>query len=195
MHLVTFGGLAFAAAPGKVMVPRPASEQVVAAAAEILRDRRSPRVVDVGTGSGAIALGLAAEIPHARIFATDTNPAAVALAGTNAARLGLDGRVTVLHGDLLEPVPGTVDLIAANLPYLPAAAAVGHPELAGEPPEAVFAPGDGLGPYRRLLAASRERLAPDGALVIQFRRRALAAGRDELDALAARVPGFFAAAA
>src|SRR5919108_1685701 len=171
MHLVTFGGLAFAAAPGKVMVPRRASGQVGGGPAESLRARRSPRVVDVGTGSGAIALGLAAEIPHARIFATDTNPAAVALAGTNAARLGLDGRVTVLHGDLLEPVPGTVDLIAANLPYLPAAAAVGHPELAGEPPEAVFAPGDGLGPYRRLLAASRERLGPRRRPLLLLRRR------------------------
>jgi release factor glutamine methyltransferase len=109
----------------------------------------------------------------------------VLLARANVARLRLADRVTVLHGNLLDPVPGALDLIVANLPYLPRAEASRHPELAGEPPEAVFAGGDALDAYRALVAASWERLTADGALVIQLRRRVLAARRDELDALAA----------
>jgi precorrin-6B methylase 2 len=184
MELVTFCGLGLLTAVGRVMVPRPASEGVAAAAIALAGDR-PVRVVDVGTGSGAIALAVAAALPQAEVFATDTSPAAVALARANARRLGLAGRVTVLRGDLLEPVPGAVDLILANLPYLPAAEARRRPELGGEPSDAVFAAGDGLGPYRRLVAASRGRLTSDGALVLQLHRRVLATRRDELDGLAA----------
>jgi methylase of polypeptide subunit release factors len=116
----------------------------------------------------------------------DTSAAAIWLARLNAARLGVAGRVHILHGDLLEPVPGELDLVLANLPYLPEAEAV-DPDLAGEPPEAVVAPGDGLGPYRRLLAQCETRLAPGGIVVIQFRRRVLEADRDGLDLLRERL--------
>jgi release factor glutamine methyltransferase len=91
--------------------------------------------------------------------------------------------VVVLEGDLLDPVPGRVDLVVANLPYLPARERWSHPDLAHEPPDAVFADGDGLDPYRRLLDASADRLAPQGTLVVQFRRRVLVAGRGTLDVL------------
>jgi release factor glutamine methyltransferase len=182
--VVTFYGLDLIGAAGRVMTPRPASERVVDAAVAITGDRPA-RVADVGTGSGAIAVALAAALPRAELFATDTSAAAVLLARMNVARLGLADRVTVLHGSLLEPVPGALDLIVANLPYLPLAEASRHPELAGEPPEALFAGGDGLDAYRALVAASRERLTGDGALVMQLRRRVFAARRDQLDALAA----------
>lgn len=86
---------------------------------------------------------------------------------------------------MLEPVPGPIELIVGNLPYLPASAAASHPELAAEPGAAVFADGDGLGPYRRLIDAGAERLTANGALVIQLHRHVLAAGRDELAALRA----------
>jgi release factor glutamine methyltransferase len=95
--------------------------------------------------------------------------------------------VVVLEGDLLDPVPGRVDLVVANLPYLPVRERWSHPDLAGEPVDAVFADGDGLDPYRRLLDASVDRLAPGGALVVQFRRRVLVAGRDTLDGLRPRL--------
>jgi methylase of polypeptide subunit release factors len=95
--------------------------------------------------------------------------------------------VVIRQGDLLHPIPGDFDLIAANLPYLAASAADAHPDLAAEPRGAVFADGDGLDPYRRLLAAARTRLRPDGLLVIQLHRQVLAAVRDELDRLAAGV--------
>jgi methylase of polypeptide subunit release factors len=114
------------------------------------------------------------------VFATDTSAEAVLLARANVARLGLADRVTVLHGDLLDPVPGPLDLIAANLPYLPLEEADSHPDLDGEPLEAVFAPGDGLDAYRALVAEGWERLNADGVLVIQLRRRVLTARRDEL---------------
>ncbi len=184
MELISFHGLGLVAAAGHVMTPRPSSERLVDAAVAIAGDRRV-RIADVGTGSGAIAAALAAALPRAEVVATDTSADAVLLARANVARLGLADRVTVLHANLLDPVPGPLDLVVANLPYLPLAEACLHPDLAGEPPEAVFAEGDGLDPYRELVDASRDRLSPDGALAIQLRRAILTARRDELDALAA----------
>jgi release factor glutamine methyltransferase len=181
-----FYGLALATLPGFVMTPRVTSEQLVDTALDHLGE--CPAVVaDVGTGSGAIAIAIAKAAPAARVWATDTSPYAVALARANVRRHRLGDRVTVRHGELLQPVPGQLDLIVANLPYLPDAEAGLDPELASEPPEAVFAHGDGLGGYRRLAAASRTRLAPGGALVIQLRQRILTARREGLDELSARL--------
>jgi HemK-like putative methylase len=175
------------------MTPRPTSEQLVARTLELVGDRPA-RVVDVGTGSGAIAIAIAAAAPQVEVWATDTSPCAVELARLNVGRHGLADRVAVHHGDLLDPVPGSVDLIVANLPYLPTAGAAQDPDLAAEPDEAVFADGDGLDPYRRLLAVSAERLTRRGALVFQLHRRVVSATRDELSAVrpvleqAARTP-------
>jgi release factor glutamine methyltransferase len=180
---ITFHGHDLMAAPGVVMTPRSTSERLVDAAVAIAGGRPA-RIADVGTGSGAIAVALAARLPQAEIYATDTSAEAVSLARANAARLGLGERVTVLHGSLLEPVPGSLDLIVANLPYLPAHEAGRHSDLDGEPPDAVFAPGDGLGPYRALVAGGWERLDAGGTLLMQLRRRVLAARRGELDVLA-----------
>jgi release factor glutamine methyltransferase len=177
---VAFQGLKLATAPGRVMTPRRTSEALVATAEQLIGDRVA-RVADVGTGSGAIAAALAVALPRARVSATDSDAAAVALARANVRRLGLAGRVQVYRGDLLEPVPGRFDLIVANLPYLPVAEAARHPDLAVEPADAVFAAGDGLDPYRRLVAAARRRLRPDGSLVIQLRGHVLVASRRELD--------------
>jgi HemK-like putative methylase len=191
---ITFCGLSLCTAPGRVMAPRPASEQLVAAARRIVGDRPA-RVVDVGTGSGALAIAIASAAPNALVWGTDTSPDAVAVALENVRRHGLRGRIDVRHGDLLEPVPGgAIDLVVANLPYLPAAEAPLHPELAAEPADAVFAPGDGLGPYRRLLAACARRLSADGAVAIQLRRRALTASRAELPRLHAELEPALAAA-
>ena len=186
MGHVGFCGLALGTRPGVVMTPRRASEQVVETALAVLGGRPAT-VADVGTGSGAIAVALAAGAPRARVWATDTSPAAVALACENVRRHGLLHRVVVLEGDLLDPVPGPVDVVVANLPYLPAGERAQHPDLAGEPAVAVFAERDGLGPYRRLLDACQSRLAPEGALVLQFRGRVLRASRDGLGALRARL--------
>jgi release factor glutamine methyltransferase len=181
---VSFHGLELATAHGRVMTPRPTSERLVDAAVAFAGDR-PVRIADVGTGSGAVAAALAVALPNAKVVATDTCTDAVLLARANVARLGLADRVDVVHSSLLESVAGPLDLVVANLPYLPEAEDGLHPDVADEPHGAVFAGGDGLGPYRELVAASRERLAEDGALAIQLRRRIVTARRDELDALAA----------
>jgi release factor glutamine methyltransferase len=182
---VSFHGLDLATARGRVMTPRLTSEGLVDAAIALAGDR-PVRIADVGTGSGAVATALAVALPNAKVVATDTCADAVLLARANVARLGVADRVDVLHSSLLESVTGPLDLVVANLPYLPDDEDGLHPDVADEPREAVFAADDGLGPYRELVAASRERLGADGALAIQLRRRIVTARRHELDALAAR---------
>jgi release factor glutamine methyltransferase len=174
-----FSGIRLLSAPGEVMVPRSATERLVELAAERLGDRAA-RVADVGTGSGAIAVALALRARGARVWATDTSDAAVVLARENVSRHGLDDRVDVLHSDLLDGVPGELDLVVANLPYLPDSLRAERPELAGEPVEACFAPGDGLGHYRRLLDSCRSALRPDGAVAIQLHRRIMLTEANEL---------------
>jgi release factor glutamine methyltransferase len=185
---VIFSGLALLTAPGRVMIPRPASEQLVAAAVARVGGGRA-RVADVGTGSGAIAVAIANACPQAEVWATDTSVPALALARANVRRHGLESRVFVRHGDLLDPVPGLLDLVVANLPYIPASTAAEHPDLQGEPFAAVFASGDGLDPYRRLVDAAATRLAANGVLLLQLYGRLLAATRDELPALQASLDG------
>jgi HemK-like putative methylase len=142
---VTFNGLQLVTSPGRVMTPRSTSEQLVAAARARIGDGRS-RVLDVGTGNGAVAIAIAKACPHAEVWATDTSAEAVLLARANVRRHRLGDRVSVSHGDLLAPVDGRFDVIAANLPYVPASAAADYPELDAEPFDAVFAAGDGLEP-------------------------------------------------
>ena len=182
-----FLGLPLVTAPGAVMTPRAATEQLVTAAVARIHDLPA-RVADVGTGSGAVAAAIALASPHVEVWASDVSAAAVLLARVNARRLGVGDRVHVVKGELLEPLPGSVDLIVANLPYLPETDRGRYPDLAEEPPEAVFAGGDGLGLYRRLLDAAEERLTPTGAVMIQLHRRILAAERSELAALRASLP-------
>jgi release factor glutamine methyltransferase len=177
-----FCGIRMLTLPGVAMSPRPATEDLVDLAAKRLGDRPSS-VADVGTGSGAIAVALALRAPQARVWATDTSLAAVAVARANVARHGLGARISVQRADLLKGVPGELDLVVANLPYLSEALRNERPELAGEPPEAVFAPGDGLHPYRRLVEMCSRLLRPDGALVFQLHRRVLLAEAAQLATL------------
>jgi release factor glutamine methyltransferase len=191
---VMFNGLALLTAPGRVMTPRSPSAQLVAAARARLGGRPA-RVADVGTGSGAIAIAIAIACPNADVWATDINDGAVALARANVRRHRLEDRVQVRHGDLLAPVPGPIDLIVANLPYIAASAAAEHPDLVSEPASAVFAEGDGLGPYRRLVDAAAIQLADGGTLILQLDRRVLSASRAELPALRAALGNAISAAA
>jgi HemK-like putative methylase len=185
---VMFDGINVLTAPGVVMTPVPTTEALVKWAAEWIGSR-SVRVADVGTGSGAVAVALALRAPTAGIWATDDSEPAVALARANAARHGLDKRVRVLLGDLLEPVPGELDLVVANLPYHAEARARGPAESAcsDQPAHAIYAPGDGLGYYRQLVEACGTRLKVGGALAIQLYGSVLAAGRGQLDQLAQEI--------
>ena len=166
------------------MTPRRTSEQLVSAAAARVGERRA-RIADVGTGSGAIAVAIATVCPRAEVWATDTSRCAVALARANVRRHHLQDRVVVRRGDQLDPVPGLLDVIVANLPYLAASTAADHPELKREPFPAVFTAGDGLEPYRRLLARVPARLTAGGVLILQLYRRVLVASAAELPALRA----------
>jgi release factor glutamine methyltransferase len=168
------------------MTPRAASEQLVDAALGLIDDGPA-RVADVGTGTGALAIAIASAAPHAVLWATDTSRYAVAVARANVRCYGLADRIVVCHADLLDAIPGPIDLVVANLPYLPAAEAACFPDLATEPGEAVFAEGNGLEPYRRLLSACSDRLSTSGAVVIQLHRGVLTARRDDLPRLRAEI--------
>jgi HemK-like putative methylase len=181
---VLFHGRPFTVEPGLVMAPRAATEALADAAVELLGEREA-RVADVGTGSGAVAVTIALAAPQAEVWATDVSERAVECARANAARHGVAGRIHVVRGDLLDAVPGPLDLVVANLPYLPDS--LRDPRYDDEPPDAIYGPGDGLVHYRRLLDAAAERLAPDGALLIQLHREVLAAERHDLDALCRRL--------
>jgi release factor glutamine methyltransferase len=178
----TFCELPLLTAPRRVMTPRRATEKLVAAAAERIRGRPT-HVADVGTGSGAIAVSLARLAPEAEVWASDVSAAAVLLARANAHRFGVGDRVHVARGELLEPLPSDLDLIVANLPYLPESDRLGYPDLGGEPEKALFAPGDGLGLYRRLLESAEEMLCVTGAVMIQLHRHVFVAERAELTRL------------
>ena len=144
------------------------------------------RIADVGTGSGAIALALAANKPDVEIWATDTNEKAVELARANATRLGVADRVHVLQGDLLDPLPGPVDLIVANLPYLPESEHDSRYD--DEPDDAIYAPGDGLELYRRLLDACRDgKLLTGGTVLLQYDGKPYAADCWQLEDLRAQL--------
>ena len=155
-----------------VLIPRPETEHLVEAALDAVRGLVAPRIVDVGTGSGCIALSLAAERPDAVVHGVDLSPQALAVARDNAARIGVADRVRFHEGDLLGPVAAEApfDLIASNPPY------VGADELDALAPEvrdheprmALTPPGDRASIYRRLAAAAAERLVPGGALVVEI---------------------------
>jgi release factor glutamine methyltransferase len=166
------------------MTPRRATEALVDAALARLGERRA-RVADVGTGSGAIAVTIAVRAPDAEVWAIDLDDDALALALANARRHGVADRVHVVRGDLLAPAPRPLDLVVANLPYLPDS--LRDAAYDTEPDHAIYAPGDGLELYRRLLAEAEEHLAPDGAVVLQFRRQVLEAEREELARVRARL--------
>lgn len=154
-----------------VLIPRPETEHLVERAIGILRTTNSPRILDIGTGSGAIAVALAHTLPAASVTTIDLSPAALAVARENAARNNIAERVRFLEGDLLAPVAGEhFDLIVSNPPYVPEAdresLAVEVREY--EPALALFAGADGLDIYRRLIPAAFSALAPGGALLLEI---------------------------
>src|SRR5215218_898482 len=134
------------AVDGRVLIPRPETEHLVEAVLDL---PRGARVCDVGTGSGAIALALAAERPDLVVVATDASDDALAVARANAARLGLD--VAFHHGDLLADVPGPLDAVVSNPPYVEDTAELAPEIVRFEPSLAVRSGAGGLDVIRRLL--------------------------------------------
>jgi len=152
----------------RALVPRPETEELV----ELLKSEvRNPEseILDVGTGSGVIALTLVKEFPEAKISGTDISEDALALARENAARLNLRDRVRFFKSNLLENVDGTFDLIAANLPYI--AARDRHTlsrEVLHDPEVALFAGGQGDELVRELIGQAPARLRPGGMLALEI---------------------------
>jgi release factor glutamine methyltransferase len=158
-----------------VLVPRPETELLVEASLDLLRRVEKPVVVDVGTGSGCIALSVAAEREDAEVHATDISAPALEVARENARRLGLERRVAFHLGDLLDPLSGLegqVDLVVSNPPYVDLAELASlAPEVRDhEPAEALSAGEDGLSAHRRLLPAAAALLKPGGSIVLELGR-------------------------
>jgi release factor glutamine methyltransferase len=151
-----------------VLVPNPDTEVLVQRAVSWARERGGTvRVADVGTGSGCIAVAIAHYVPEAAVFASDDDADALEVAGRNVSAHGLADRVTLLQGDLVEPLPGGLDLICANLPYV-AEGTVLPPEVTAQPAHALFAAEGGAALIRRLLGAAPSRLAAGGALLAEI---------------------------
>jgi release factor glutamine methyltransferase len=152
----------------RAMVPRPETEELVEFLKSEIQNPKS-KILDVGTGSGVIALSLAAKFPDAEILAVDISDDALALAQENAARLGLVDRVQFLKSDLLENVEGTFDLVVANLPYVSTQARETLPrEVLHDPAVAVFAGAHGDELVRELIAQAPSRLRPGGMLALEI---------------------------
>lgn len=166
-----FRHLVLEVGPG-VLVPRPETELVAEWAIEALRQVPSatPRAVDMGTGTGALALALATEVPNAEVYAIELFPLAAAWAERNIARYG-DGRVTLVLGDAATALPeldGTVDVVVANPPYIPDADKPVDVEVLGYDPEsALFGGPDGLRDLRVFIARAARLLRPGGTLVVE----------------------------
>ncbi len=148
----------------RVLIPRPETEHLVEEAIAHLRGREAPRVLDVGTGSGAIACTIAAEVPNAVVDAVDISENALDVARENARRLNV--RVTFHRGDLVAPIADrTYDVIVANLPYVPTGE--GDESLRYEPQVALDAGPDGLAYYRRLFVRVPPLLVPGGLVLAE----------------------------
>jgi len=158
----------------RVLIPRPETELLVEEAIAWIRMREPAGetlvAADVGTGSGAIAVSLAVTCPHLAIYATDVSAGALQVAARNADRHGVTGRVRFLHGDLLEPLPEPVHLVAANLPYVSASEmALLPPHIARFEPRLALEGGlDGLEVIEHLLAQATTRLRAEGIILLEI---------------------------
>ena len=164
---IEFCGLTFLC-DKRAMVPRPETEELV----ELIESRteaRKSRIVDVGTGSGVIALSLAMRFPEAEILGVDVSDDALTLAQENAVRLNLADRIRFLRSNLLENVDGTFDLVVANLPYI--STQDRHTlsrEVLHDPAVALFASARGDELLRELIAQAPSRLRPDGMVALEI---------------------------
>lgn len=160
----------------RVLIPRPETEQVTEAAIKTLQGKRDPFAVDLGTGSGAIALSIATEVTSARVFATDKSAAALEVAKENRQRLDLWARerVQFLKGEWFDALPdeikGSLDLIVSNPPYVAERdrAAIDKSVTDWEPNDALFSGEDGLDDIRHIVGEAAAWLRDDGWLVLEL---------------------------
>jgi release factor glutamine methyltransferase len=166
-----FWGLDFVVSPA-VLIPRPETEHLVETVLELAPGVAAPRIVDVGTGSGCIALALANELKTAEVFGVDLSDDALEVARANAARLQLDGRVKFLHSNVLEALAGVrdFDFVVSNPPYVGKNEAdkVQRSVFEFEPRMAVFSGESGLDVIGPLIEQAHEALKPGGWLAMEI---------------------------
>lgn len=164
-----FWGLDFLVTPA-TLVPRPETELIVEEALRTVPAGRPATILDVGTGSGCLAVSLARERPGARVVATDLSLEALLVARQNAVVHGVSDRVRFVRTDLMNGLSLTADLIVSNPPYVPEQGADALPPdvIRFEPPAALFGGPDGLAVIRRLLADAPLHLAPGGRFIVEF---------------------------
>lgn len=152
-----------------VLIPRPETETLVEAALGFVAARAAANVLDIGTGSGAIAVAIAFNAPYASVIATDISNAALQLARRNAMRHRCADRINFVQADLFPSATPKFDLIVSNPPYIPSASiAALDPEIARhEPRGALNAGPDGLAFYRRIAAGARQHLVDDGVVMVE----------------------------
>ena len=175
-----FFGLQFHVTPD-VLIPRPETEHLVEAAIARLKDHEAPRIVDIGTGSGAIAVALAYALPHAQITALDVSAAALKVAEQNAVRHGVAERIRFMESDLLTAIAGeSFDAVVSNPPYVAERErkTLSKEVREFEPRLALFAGPTGLEFYRRLVPAAQAQLGSGGWLLMEI-------GHGQRDAVAA----------
>jgi release factor glutamine methyltransferase len=163
-----FHSLPFSVTPD-VLIPRPETEHLVDAAVELSRSRDGPRLLDVGTGSGCIAVAWAVEVESGRFTATDRSEAALEVARGNAERHGVRERGEFRVGDLFAPAAegAPYDLVVCNPPYVSPDEET-DPECLREPRDAVFTEGDPMDLYGRLLAEAPSMLVPGGHFLLEL---------------------------
>jgi release factor glutamine methyltransferase len=165
-----FWGLEFEVTPD-VLIPRPETELIIEEALSVFPHRQLVHhIIDIGTGSGCLAVILAIEFASAGVVATDTSDSALEIAQRNAGRHNVSDRIAFARGDLLGGAGKSAELIVSNPPYVPEAdAATLQPEVARyEPSSALYAGPDGLAVIRRLLEEAPPHLAPEGRLIVEF---------------------------
>jgi release factor glutamine methyltransferase len=167
-----FYGLTFHVTPA-VLIPRPETEHLVETVLKLLPADKSVKIADVGTGSGAIAIAIAAHLPQAAITALDISPEALAIATSNAREHNLTDRIRFLQSDLLSGLDreaGTFDAVVSNPPYIAETdRPTLHPQVREyEPATALFAGETGLEAYRRLIPQAYNALKPNGLLTLEI---------------------------
>ncbi|MCL2140059.1 MAG: peptide chain release factor N(5)-glutamine methyltransferase [Dehalococcoidia bacterium] len=147
-----------------VLIPRPETEHLVEKVLELAQFQTETTIADIGTGSGIIAVTLAQYLPKAKIYATDISLKALEVARSNASRHAVDSKITFLKGDLLNPLPETIDIIIANLPYVKSMDC----RDSFEPLIALDGGVDGLEVIKRLCVALPAKLKPDGQVLLEI---------------------------
>ena len=164
-----FRGLMFETTPA-VLIPRPDTETLVEVGLRLVENRAAPRILDIGTGTGAVGLSLLQAKPFATAVLTDISPDAAAVASRNADALALSDRAGILLGSWAAGAEGPFDLIVSNPPYIPSADIAGlEPDVRDHEPHLALDGGpDGLHAYRAILAQAPGLLAPGGGLAVEI---------------------------